>query len=175
MAWPGAEGASLTFMIGGDPKVFERVKPYLEAMGKQLYYCGADGMGLQAKLSQNMILGSLLQAFNESFVLAAKAGVDPELLLDIVNNSAARSGMVSAKAPAVLARNFEPNFSVKWLEKDMALMLESCAEQGVPAPVTALSRELLRTAILSGYGDEDICGSIRVLEKLTGVEVVAKK
>ena len=171
----GAEGATLTFMIGGDPTVFEHVKPYLEAMGKQLYYCGADGMGLQAKLSQNMLLGSLLQAFNESFVLAAKAGVDPELLLDIVNNSAARSGMVSAKAPAVLARNFEPNFSVKWLEKDMGLMLESCAEQGVPAPVTALSRELLRTAILSGYGDDDICGSIRVLEKLTGVEVVAKK
>jgi 3-hydroxyisobutyrate dehydrogenase-like beta-hydroxyacid dehydrogenase len=83
--------------------------------------------------------------------------------------------MVSGKAPMVLARNFEPNFSVKWLEKDMALMLESCAEQGVPAPVTALSRELLRTAIASGYGEDDICGSIRVLEKLTGVEVVAKK
>jgi 3-hydroxyisobutyrate dehydrogenase/2-hydroxy-3-oxopropionate reductase len=170
----GAEGATLTFMIGGAKKLFERVKPYLEAMGKQLYYCGDAGMGLQAKLSQNMLLGSLLQAFNESFVLATKAGVSPELLLDIVNNSAARSGMVSAKAPAVLARNFEPNFSVKWLEKDMALMLESCAEQGVPAPVTALSRELLKTAILSGYGDDDICGSIRVLEKLTGVEVVAK-
>lgn len=170
----GAEGATLTFMIGGDKKLFERVKPYLEDMGKQLYYCGEAGMGLQAKLSQNMLLGSLLQAFNESFVLAVKAGVNPELLLDIVNNSAARSGMVSAKAPAVLARNFEPNFSVKWLEKDMGLMLESCAEQGVPAPVTAVSRELLKTAILSGYGDEDICGSIRVLEKLTGVEVVAK-
>ena len=171
----GAEGATLTFMIGGDPAVFDRVKPYLEAMGKQLYYCGADGMGLQAKLSQNMILGSLLQAFNESFVLAVKAGVSPELMLDIVNNSAARSGMVSAKAPMVLARNFEPNFSVKWLEKDMALMLESAAEQGVPAPVTALSRELLRTAIASGYGEDDICGSIRVLEKLTGCEVVASK
>jgi 3-hydroxyisobutyrate dehydrogenase-like beta-hydroxyacid dehydrogenase len=171
----GAEGATLTFMIGGDAKVFDRVKPYLEAMGKQLYYCGPAGMGLQAKLSQNMILGSLLQAFNESFVLATKAGVSPELMLDIINNSAARSGMVAGKAPMVFARNFTPNFSVKWLEKDMGLMLESCAEQGVPAPVTALSRELLRTAIASGYGDEDICGSIRVLEKLTGVEVVANK
>lgn len=171
----GAEGATLTFMIGGDPAVFDRVRPYLEAMGKQLYYCGAAGMGLQAKLSQNMILGSLLQAFNESFVLATKAGVSPELMLDIINNSAARSGMVSAKAPMVFARNFTPNFSVKWLEKDMALMLESAAEQQVPAPVTALSREMLRAAIASGYGDEDICGSIRVLEKLTGCEVAAKK
>ena len=170
----GAEGATLTFMIGGEPAVYERVKPFLEAMGKQLYYCGRSGMGLQAKLSQNMLLGSLLQAFNESFVLAAKAGVDLNLLLDIVNNSAARSGMVSAKAPMALARNFEPNFSVKWLEKDMALMLESAAEHNVPAPVTALSREMLRAAIAEGYGDEDIIGSVRVLEKMAGAKVEAK-
>jgi 3-hydroxyisobutyrate dehydrogenase-like beta-hydroxyacid dehydrogenase len=171
----GAEGGTLTFMIGGDQAIFDRVRPYLEAMGKQLYYCGAAGMGLQAKLSQNMILGSLLQAFNESFVLATKAGVSPELMLDIINNSAARSGMVSAKAPMVFARNFEPNFSVKWLEKDMALMLESAAEQQVPAPVTALSREMLRAAIAAGYGEDDICGSIRVLENLTRCEVSLKK
>jgi 3-hydroxyisobutyrate dehydrogenase/2-hydroxy-3-oxopropionate reductase len=170
----GAEGGTLTFMVGGDEKVFESVKPYLEAMGKQLYYCGSAGMGLQAKLSQNMILGNLLQAFNESFVLSTKAGVSPELMLDIINNSAAKSGMVALKAPAVFARNFTPNFSVKWLEKDMALMLESAAVQNVPAPVTALSRQLLRAAIAEGYGDEDICGSIRVLEKLAGCEVVSK-
>jgi 3-hydroxyisobutyrate dehydrogenase/2-hydroxy-3-oxopropionate reductase len=171
----GAESATLTFMIGGDTSVYERVKPWLEAMGKQLYYCGGAGMGLQAKLSQNMLIGGMLQAFNESFVLAAKAGVDLNLLLDIVNNSAARSGMVSAKAPMALARNFEPNFSVKWLEKDMALMLESAAEHNVPAPVTALSREMLRAAIAEGYGDEDIIGSVRVLEKMAGAQVVAKK
>ena len=170
----GAEGASLTFMVGGDAKVFERVKPHLEAMGKQLYYCGSAGMGLQAKLSQNMILGNLLQAFNESFVLSTKAGVPPRLMLDIINNSAAKSGMVALKAPAVFERNFAPNFSVKWLEKDMALMLESAAEQNVPAPVTALSRQMLRAAIAEGYGDEDICGSIRVLERLAGCEVIAK-
>ena len=170
----GAEGASLTFMVGGNERAFERVKPYLDAMGKQLYYCGAAGMGLQAKLSQNMILGNLLQAFNESFVLSTKAGVPPRLMLDIINNSAAKSGMVALKAPAVFARNFTPNFSVKWLEKDMALMLESAAEQNVPAPVTALSWQMLRAAIAEGYGDEDICGSIRVLEKLAGCEVIAK-
>jgi len=170
----GAEGATLTFMVGGDEAVFNRVRPYLEAMGKQLYYCGTAGLGLQAKLSQNMILGNLLQAFNESFVLATKAGVPPRLMLDIINNSAAKSGMVALKAPAVFERNFTPNFSVKWMEKDMALMLESAAEQNVPAPVTALSRQMLRAAIAEGYGDEDICGSIRVLEKLAGCQVIAK-
>ncbi|MGB7136836.1 MAG: NAD(P)-dependent oxidoreductase [Acidobacteriaceae bacterium] len=169
----GAEGATLTFMVGGRQPVFERVRPWLEAMGKQFYYCGDAGMGLQAKLSQNMILGGLLQAFNESFVLATKAGVSPRLLLDIVNNSAARSGMVAAKAPMVFERNFEPNFSVRWLEKDMELMLQSAAELDVPAPITALAKQMLRAAMAKGYGDEDICGSIRVLEDLAGCEVAA--
>jgi 3-hydroxyisobutyrate dehydrogenase-like beta-hydroxyacid dehydrogenase len=169
----GATNATLTFMVGGSQAVFERVRPWLEAMGKQLYYCGASGMGLQAKLSQNMILGGLLQAFNESFVLAAKAGVPPRLLLDIINNSAARSGMVSAKAPMVFERNFEPHFSVKWLEKDMDLMLQSAAEMNVPAPVTALSKQMLRAAMAQGYGEDDICGSIRVLEALAGCRVTA--
>jgi 3-hydroxyisobutyrate dehydrogenase/2-hydroxy-3-oxopropionate reductase len=170
----GAESATLTFMVGGDQRVFERVRPYLEAMGKQFYYCGTAGMGLQAKLSQNMILGNLLQAFNESFVLSTKAGVPPQLMLDIINNSAAKSGLVALKAPLIFARRFDPVFSVKWLEKDMALMLESAAENNVPAPLTALSRQLFRAAIAQGYGDDDIGGSIRVLEKLAGCEVVAK-
>jgi 3-hydroxyisobutyrate dehydrogenase-like beta-hydroxyacid dehydrogenase len=169
----GAEGASLTFMVGGQRATFERIRPYLEAMGKQFYYCGSAGMGLQAKLSQNMILGNLLQAFNESFVLSTKGGVAPELMLDIINNSAARSGLVALKAPLVFERNFEPNFSVKWLEKDMQLMLESAAELSVPAPLTALSTQLLQAAIAKGYGEDDIGGSIRVLEELTGCTVTS--
>jgi 3-hydroxyisobutyrate dehydrogenase-like beta-hydroxyacid dehydrogenase len=171
----GAENATLTFMVGGDESVFERVRPYLEAMGKQLYYCGKAGMGLQAKLSQNMILGNLLQAFNESLVLSTKGGVPPELMLEILENSAAKSGLVSVKAPFVLARDFSTKFSVKWLEKDMELMLESAAELNIPVPLTALSRELYRTAIAKGLGEEDICGSIRVLEEIAGCEVIATK
>ena len=93
-------------MIGGDKGVFDRTRPYFEAMGKQLYYCGGPGMGLHAKLSQNLILSNLLQAFNEGMVLAAKAGVDPELMLDILDNSAAKSGLISAKAPCGIPAGF---------------------------------------------------------------------
>jgi 3-hydroxyisobutyrate dehydrogenase/2-hydroxy-3-oxopropionate reductase len=171
----GAEGGTLTFMVGGPKEVFDKVRPWFQAMGKLLYYCGGPGMGLHAKLSQNMVLGSLLQAFNESMVLATKAGVDPEMMLDILNNSAARSGMISAKAPMVLARDFTTNFSVKWLEKDMALMLESAAELNVPVPVTALSQQMYRAAIAKGFGEDDMCGSIRLLEEIAGVTVKAKQ
>jgi 3-hydroxyisobutyrate dehydrogenase-like beta-hydroxyacid dehydrogenase len=170
----GAEGGTLTFMVGGKPEVFEHVKPFFEAMGKSLYYCGKSGMGLRAKLTQNLILGNLLQAFNEGLVLSTKAGVDPELMLDILNNSAARSGVVAIKAPMVFKRDFTTNFSVKWLEKDIGLAVDLGSELGVPLMMTGLTQQLYQAAMAKGFGEQDICGSIRVLEELAGCEVKAK-
>jgi 3-hydroxyisobutyrate dehydrogenase-like beta-hydroxyacid dehydrogenase len=167
----GAEGGTLTFMVGGKKAVFERLRPYFEAMGKLLYYCGPSGMGLRAKLTQNLILGNLLQAFNEGLVLSTKSGVDPNLMLDILNNSAARSGLIASKAPAVFKRDFSTNFSVKWLAKDIGLAIELGSEVGVPLPLTGLTQQLYRAAMAEGYGDDDIAGSIRVLEALAGCEV----
>ncbi len=168
---PGAEGGTLTFMIGGEREVFEKIKPWLEAMGKRLYYCGAAGMGLQAKLTQNLVLSNILQAFNEGMVLAARGGVDPELMLDILDNSAAKSGLISYKAPFIFRRDFTTNFSVKWMHKDIGLMLDSANEMDVPLPLTSLTQQMFRAAIAKGYGDEDICATIKVLEDITGVEV----
>jgi 3-hydroxyisobutyrate dehydrogenase-like beta-hydroxyacid dehydrogenase len=167
----GAENGTLTFMVGGPPAVFERVRPWFQAMGKSLYYCGESGMGLRAKLTQNLILGNLLQAFNEGLVLSTKGGVDPALMLDILNNSAARSGLIAAKAPAVFKRDFSTNFSVKWLSKDIRLAIDLASELGVPIPLTSLAQQLYQSAMAKGYGEEDICGSIRVLEELAGCEV----
>ena len=106
---PGAEGGTLTFMIGGDQAVYESIRPYLEPMGKRLYYCGGPGMGLHAKLTQNLILSNMLQAFNEGMVLGTKAGVDPGLMLEILHNSAAKSGLIEYKAPYVFDRDFAPS------------------------------------------------------------------
>ncbi len=170
---PGAEGGTLTFMIGGDKGVFERVRPYFEPMGKQLYYCGGPGLGLHAKLTQNLILSNMLQAFNEGMVLSTKAGVAPELMLEILNNSAAKSGLISFKAPYVFRRDFRTNFSVKWMHKDIGLMLESGQDLRVPLPLTALTQQMFRAALASGYGDDDICSTIKVLEEWAGVEVKA--
>jgi 3-hydroxyisobutyrate dehydrogenase-like beta-hydroxyacid dehydrogenase len=167
----GAESGNLTFMVGGDQAVFEGVRSFFEPMGKTIYYCGGSGMGLHAKLSQNLIIGNLVHAFSESFVLATKAGVKPSLLLEILNNSAARSGLVTAKAPMVFARNFETHFSIKWLDKDMSLMLDSAEQMHVPLPLTSLSRQMFQAAIAKGYGEDDICGVIRVLEEFAQVQV----
>lgn len=172
---PGAEGGTLTFMVGGDEAVFEKVRPWFEPMGKKLYYCGAAGMGLHAKLTQNLILSNLLQAFNEGMVLAAKAGIDPVLMLDILDNSAARSGLISFKAPFVFRRDFTPKFSTKWMHKDVGLALETGRELGVPLVLTSVTQQLFQAALSSGLADEDMCSSIKVLEGLAGVEVRSRE
>jgi 3-hydroxyisobutyrate dehydrogenase-like beta-hydroxyacid dehydrogenase len=171
---PGAEGGTLTFMVGGDKEVFERVRPYFEPMGKRIYYCGGPGMGLHAKLTQNLVLANILWAFNEGMVLAAKAGMDMNLMLDILDNSAAKSGLISFKAPYVLRRDFAPKFSTKWMHKDIGLILESGAELGVPLPLTGLTRQLFQTALASGFSEDDMCSTIKVLEEMAGVEVVSR-
>ena len=168
---PGAEKATLTFMIGGEQAVFERARPYFEIMGKLFYFCGGPGCGLQAKLTQNLVLANLFQGFAEGMVLAAKGGISPKLMLEILDNSAAKSGLISFKAPYVLARNFETNFSTKWLHKDVGLALESGESLDVPLPMTALTQQMLRAAIAKGWGDDDFCSSIRVLEEWASVEV----
>jgi 3-hydroxyisobutyrate dehydrogenase-like beta-hydroxyacid dehydrogenase len=172
---PGANAGTLTFMVGGDQAILDKIRPWMEAMGKKIYYCGGAGMGLQAKLSQNLILSNLLQGFNEGMVLATKAGVDPQLMLEILTNSAAKSGLIDFKAPYVFRRDFSPQFSVKWMDKDIGLMLDSGKELNVPLPLTGLTRQMFQAAIATGHGDEDICSTIKVLESITGVEVRGKQ
>lgn len=170
----GAETGTLTFMVGGEPEIVDRIRPLLLAMGKEIHYCGGNGMGLHAKVTQNLILGNLLQAFNEGLVLSTRAGVDPDVMLTILNNSGARSTFVSTKAPQVFRGEFAPTFSVKWMEKDLALAIEAGAELNVPLAVTSVSRQMLSAAVAKGYGEEDICGSIRLLEDIAGCVVRSK-
>jgi 3-hydroxyisobutyrate dehydrogenase-like beta-hydroxyacid dehydrogenase len=168
---PGAEGATLTFMVGGDKDVFERVRPWFEPMGKQLYYCGRPGMGLEAKLTQNLILANMLMALNEGMVLATKAGVDPALMVDILSNSAARSGLLAFKAPYILKRDFTTNFSTKWMAKDVGMALDSARQMNIPLPLTGVTQQMFQAAIAEGYGEDDMCASIKVLEEWAGVKV----
>ena len=99
--------------------------------------------------------------------LIAERGVEA-VSMDAI---AAKSGLIDYKAPFIFRRDFEANFSVKWMHKDIGLMLESAQELNVPLFLTALTRQLFQTAITRGHGEEDICSTIKVLEELTGTEV----
>src|SRR5204863_8974351 len=127
----GAINAALTFMVGGDQQAFERAKPYLAAMGQKIFYAGGPGMGLQVKLTQNLIGALTCQAMAEGFVLARKAGLSPSLVLEVLQASVARNPLIEGKIRMVLERSFQPHFSLKWMYKDIELMLESARELNV--------------------------------------------
>jgi 3-hydroxyisobutyrate dehydrogenase/2-hydroxy-3-oxopropionate reductase len=167
----GAEKGTLTFMIGGDTQVFEKVKPFLQPMGQNIYHCGGQGMGLHAKLSQNLVLALTFQGVCEGFVLAAKAGIPPRLMYDILQNSAAKTGILEYKSGAIFKRNWATNFSLKWMHKDIGLMLDSGKELGVPLPGLAIVHQLFGASIAQGHGEDDYASVITFLEGLAGVEV----
>ena len=167
----GAEGGTLTFMVGGDQAACERFKPCFEAMGKRVFYCGPAGQGLQAKFALNMIMANVLQAYSEGFVLAVKNGIKAEMMFEILDNTAGKSALMSAKAPSILKRDFSTKFSIKWMHKDVGLALESAKALDLPLPLTAITEQMLRATIAKGYGEDDFCSVIRVLEDFAGVEV----
>jgi 3-hydroxyisobutyrate dehydrogenase-like beta-hydroxyacid dehydrogenase len=169
----GAERGELTFMIGGEREVMERVLPVLRVLGKKHIYCGEHGLGLAAKLAMNCILATTIEIFSEGFVMAAKAGVQPQTLLEIMQSSLARSAIVDFKAPFVFQGDFTPYFPLKLMHKDLELAMEAAYAQNVPMPAAAVVKEVYGGAKALGRGDLDYAAVITFLEELAGVKVRA--
>lgn len=167
----GAEKGELTFMIGGDRQVLEQVMPILKVLGKKHIYCGRQGLGLAAKLAQNAIQATMVEIFCEGFVLAAKAGVEPQTLFEIIQSSFARSNLTDFKAPFIFKGDFTPYFPLKLMHKDLELALEAAYAQNVPMPAAATVKEVYGAAKAQGKGDLDYAAVITFLEELAGVKV----
>jgi len=167
----GAEKGELTFMIGGERGTLERVMPILKVLGKKHVYCGAHGLGLAAKLAMNAILSTMVEIFAEGFVMATKAGVPPATLLEIMQSSFARSGIIDFKAPFVFKGDFTPYFPLKLMHKDLELAMEFAYAQNLTMPATATVKEVYGAARAQGLGDQDYAAVITFLERLAGVQV----
>jgi 3-hydroxyisobutyrate dehydrogenase-like beta-hydroxyacid dehydrogenase len=170
----GAEKGELTFMIGGERETMERAMPVLSVLGKKHIHCGPNGAGLSAKLAQNAIQATMVEVFAEGFVLAAKAGVKPETMFEIIQSSLARSALTDFKAPFIFKGDFTPYFPLKWMHKDLTLAMEAAYAQGVPMPTAAAVKEVYAAARAQGKGDLDYAAVITFLEGLAGVEVRTK-
>ena len=167
----GAEKGELTFMVGGDRQIFERALPVLQVMGKKHIYCGQNGLGLSAKLAQNTIQATMVEVFCEGFVLAVKAGVRPETMMEIIQSSMARATLTDFKAPFIFKGDFTPYFPLKLMHKDLELAAEAGYAQGVPMPVLAAVKEVYMTAKAQGKGEQDYAAIVTVLEEFAGVKV----
>jgi len=168
-----AENAKLGFIVGGDRAIYDRMQSVLTSMGTP-YYVGLNGMGSYCKLVVNLIIAGTLQLWNEAMVLAAKAGVDPEVINQVIMNSRARSGILEMKAPNVLNRDFTPFFALRLMAKDLGLVADAAQALDAPLPVGDQVKEVFKKCLDLGWGDEDFSASIKLLEQQANVEVGAK-
>jgi 3-hydroxyisobutyrate dehydrogenase-like beta-hydroxyacid dehydrogenase len=168
---PQAIEGKLNFLVGGKKEVYEKCLPLFEAMGKANFHLGPTGAGAYAKLANNTIVGISILAFAEGVVMAAKAGIDPRVFVEIISMGGARSGQIDAKAPKVLARDFRANFSAALLHKDLGLAGEVAKDLNLPLPVTAIVKEMFGVTMAKGYGQEDVCSVIKCYEEWAAIEV----
>jgi 3-hydroxyisobutyrate dehydrogenase-like beta-hydroxyacid dehydrogenase len=150
----GAESGDLVFMIGGAVETLTRVEPVLQAMGKRFFSLGPNGAGQTIKLAMNMILALEVEAFAEALALVTGAGVAGEKLVEVLQSSMARCGVLDVKAPAILKHEFKPSFPLRLMHKDMGLALDLANQLGVPLPAAAAVREIL--SAVKGAATEDV-------------------
>ena len=170
----GAENATLSIMVGGEEAAFQKVLPLLQAMGRNIVYIGASGAGQVAKAANQIVVGLTHEAIAEALVLAAKAGVDPARVVQAISGGAARCWALENRAPRVIKRDFEPGFYAAYHLKDLGIALDAAADVGAVLPVTAVVRELYRSLVSNGEGRLDHSAIIRVIERLSNVEVKAE-
>ena len=172
---PKAIEGTLSVMVGGKQEVFDRCEPVFKAMAASVVRVGNIGAGNVTKLANQVIVALNIAAVSEAMVLAAKAGVEPELVFQAIRGGLAGSTVMDAKAPLMLDRKFNPGFRINLHIKDLANALETSQEVGAPLPLTASVMEIMRSLSADGLGDSDHGAMVRYFEKLANIEVSRPK
>jgi len=166
---------NMVFMAGGKKSVFERIKPVLERIGKKTVYVGKNGDGAMLKLVVNHILFLNEAAAIEGMVLGIKAGLDPEIMFDVITSGAASSDLIIARGKDMLAGNFEPKGPLVLAIKDLGFSLECAKKLGVVLPMGALYMQFLLKAQYNGWEQNDATVVMRVYQKLAEKTSKTKK
>ena len=164
---PQVQAGTLTIMVGGDEKAYAQVEPILRELGTPTHI-GENGQGLVLKLAINISLAVQMLAFAEGLLLADRAGIDRELAVGVMTQSAIGSPMLKARAELVLDLPEDAWFDVSLMQKDVVLALDAARELHIPLPSTAAADELLTVARALGYEHRDLAAMFEVLGQLAG-------
>lgn len=171
---PKAIDGTLAFMAGGDPDDFDQLSQHFAAMSASALLVGPCGSGSIAKLTNQMIVNLTIACVSEAFVLAAKAGADPEKVYQAIRGGLAGSAVLDAKIPLILDRNFVPGGKISINHKDIKNVLETAHAIDVPAPMTAQLFEILQALKVSGHMEDDHGGIVQYFEQLADITVTRK-
>ena len=161
-----AETGTLTLLVGGDTAVLAKVRPVLATFSNNIVQFGPATSGVLYKLINNLQGAIHLLALSEGMVLAERAGLNLDAVLETVTAGVAASPMVKGKAARVIDRDYEDvHFSIRWMHKDLTYALRAADELGVPAPLVAAAREVYKMAIQLGLGDLDIAAVSEVIRE----------
>jgi 3-hydroxyisobutyrate dehydrogenase-like beta-hydroxyacid dehydrogenase len=168
---PRAEDGTLTIMAGGSAEDFERAHPVLAAMGKLIVHAGPLGHGQMVKVINNAVAATNTATVGQALLVAARAGVDLDALIQVIGAGSGGSTMLELKAGPMREHDYTTLFKLEHMLKDVRLCLEEGQAAGAPFPFAAQTREILSAAMGRGLGDADFAALIEVLEGEAGIQL----
>ncbi len=168
------EAGQLSFMVGGDPAVLDRARPFLLAIGPTITHVGPAGLAKSMKIAVNQGLAVQMLAFSEAVLLAEKAGIDRERAVEVLLKSVVASPMVKYRGPFVLGMPAEAWFDVDMIQKDLRLALDMARSSGVALPTVSLTHELLTAARSLGLAKYDFAVLFDVIASMSGLPPTKK-
>ncbi len=167
----GAKAASLTIMVGGEAKAFERAKPVFDKMGKNVNLVGPNSVGQTTKVANQIVVALTIEAVAEALVFASKAGADPAKVRQALMGGLASSRILEVHGERMIKRTFAPGFRIELHQKDLNLALEGARSLGVALPNTSTTQQLFNACAANGGARDDHSGLVKALELMAGHEV----
>ncbi len=161
----GAENGKLTIMVGGDAAVFASAQDVLATYARAVTLMGGPGAGQLTKMVNQICIAGLVEALSEGVHFAMKAGLDPQLVLDVISKGAAQSWQMENRGKTMVADKFDFGFAVDWMRKDLAICLTEARRNGAMLPVTAIVDQLYAQVQARGGGRWDTSSLVRLLNK----------
>jgi len=166
----------LSIMASGTRESFTRAQAVLDAIAAKVYRLGdAPGMGSKVKMINQLLAGVHIAASAEAMALGIRAGVDPNVLYEVISNSAGSSWMFQNRVPHILAGDYTPLSAVNIFVKDLGIVLDSARKATFPLPLTATAHQMFLMAGAHGLGGEDDSAVIKVFQTLSGIALPEKK
>ena len=164
-----AEKGTLGIMVSGNKDIYERCLSYLQILGNRVTYLGPGEEARYIKIIINMMLGHILQSFSEALVLGETLGLDWEIMIDLISDSAAASPIIQYKSPAIKARDFTPTSTGYNMHKDMKLASALAQKFDLCLPLTAATQQMYNALISMGMQDKDSTSIILVNEYMSAL------
>jgi 2-hydroxy-3-oxopropionate reductase len=167
----GAIAGTLSIMAGGAEADFERARPVFEAMGKTIVHCGPPGSGQTVKSCNQILSSTMYAAISETLVYGSKAGVDPNVIIEVLSGGSAQSRLLETKGPTMLARKFDPGFRVELMRKDLAIAQATAKANNSPLPLSSFVTQMYDAMIARGNAKKDHSVVFELLEEFANHRV----